>query len=187
MATEAGVRSCEILGEVSDEALKAELEAADVVCGLRRPALEGASASAIEAMLSGRPLVVSDAGFFRDLPDELVFKVRADQEIEDLRRQLERLAGDRALGAATGRAAAAWAARTFSAGAYVEKLVPFLERVIRIQPLLRASGQLAEVLAEFGLRRGDSAGGRVAAAMDQLFSPAAPPDGTARSRESSIN
>ena len=65
----------EITGEVSDQVLRAEIEAADIICCLRWPVFEGGSASAVEAMLSGRPIIVTDAGFYRDLPDNLVFKV----------------------------------------------------------------------------------------------------------------
>ena len=179
VAHECGVSAVEFVGEVSDEALVAELEAADVICGLRRPALEGASASAIEAMLSGRPLLVSDAGFYRDLPDDLVLKVRSDHEIEDIRRHLESLLRDRSMGASIGLAAAAWAAANFSAKSYAAKLEPFLERVMRIQPLLRTSEQIARDLASLGLRRGDPAVARIASVMEGLFESNATPSGGA--------
>ena len=64
-----------ILGEVDDATLVAELERADIISCLREPVLEGASASAIEGMKSGRPIVVVDSGFYADLPNEFVFKI----------------------------------------------------------------------------------------------------------------
>ncbi len=68
-----------------------------MICCLRWPVFEGGSASAVEAMLSGRPIIVTDAGFYRDLPDDLVFKVDRRQELDSLTTQLTRLIADPSL------------------------------------------------------------------------------------------
>jgi glycosyltransferase involved in cell wall biosynthesis len=175
VAEEVGLKQIEFVGEVSDEALWAELEAADVLCGLRRPTLEGASATAIEGMLSGRPLLVSDSGFYRDLPDHLVFKVRAESELADIQKNLEHLCAHRSLGAETGEAAALWASQRFSARAYVEQLVPFLDRVVQVQPILRAAEGVSQNLIECFVKRGDPVVSRIAEQMERLFLPGGQP------------
>jgi len=76
---------------------------------------------------------------------------------------------DRSLGAAKGAAAAAWAARNFSAEAYVARLLPFLQQVVAVQPLLRAAEGVGRNLAGFGVARTDPLVSRVAREMDQLF------------------
>ena len=169
VAREAGVTAVDFLGVVSDASLRTELEEADVICALRWPVLEGASASAIEAMHSGRPVVVTNAGFYKDLPSDLVFKVDPDNEHADLRRHLECLAQDRSVGERTGLAAAHWASTAFTAEAYADQLVPFLEEVIESQPLLRAADQVGRNLAGLGLKPGDAAIERIASAMGRLF------------------
>ena len=65
LCRDAGFRQLSILGEVDDATLVAELERADIISCLREPVLEGASASAIEGMKSGRPIVVVNAGFMQ--------------------------------------------------------------------------------------------------------------------------
>ena len=65
-------------------------------------------------MLSGRPIIVTDAGFYRELPDDLVFKVDPTSELSSLTSQLTRLALDPALRATVGAQAAAWAKTAFS-------------------------------------------------------------------------
>ena len=166
-----GVADLTITGAVPDAVLHAEMEAADVIACLRRPPLEGASASAVEAMLSGRPVLVSEGGFYADLPDHLVFKVRPETEVADVRRHLLALREDPRLGALVGRRAAAWAARTFAPDAYAARLVPFLEEVVRGQPLLRTAARLGRTAAGLGLGPDDPLLGRLAGVMDGLFRP----------------
>ena len=159
----------EIAGEVSNEVLRAQIEAADMICCLRWPVLEGGSASAIEAMLSGRPVIVTDAGFYRDLPDDLVFKVNPNFELDSLTSQLTRLVLDPRLRAAVGAEAASWAKSAFGVEAYVARLVPFLEEVARLTPTLRAAAHFGHLFSELGLQPNDPAVERVATTLEALF------------------
>jgi glycosyltransferase involved in cell wall biosynthesis len=162
-------RDLEITGEVSNEILRAQIEAADVICCLRWPVFEGGSASAVEAMLSGRPVIVTDAGFYRDLPDDLVFKVDPQCELGSVTSQLTRLALDPALRAAVGAQAAAWANSAFSVEAYVARLVPLLEEVARLRPALRAAAHFGHIFADLGLQPNDPAVSRLTATLETLF------------------
>ena len=159
----------QITGEVSDGFLRAEIEAADLICCLRWPVLEGGSASAVEAMLSGRPVVVTDAGFYRDLPDDLVFKVNPQRELDVLTSQLTRLVLDPALRVAVGARAAAWAKAAFSVDSYVARLVPFLEEVARLRPTLDTAAHFGHLFSDLGLLPGDPAAERIATMLEALF------------------
>jgi len=158
-----------ITGEVSDRILRAEIEAADLICCLRWPVLDGGSASAVEAMLSGRPVIVTDAGSHRDLPDDLVFKVDPQRELGALTSQLTRLVLDRALRVAVGAQAAAWAKAAFSVDSYVARLVPLLEEVARLRPTLGTAAHFGHLFADLGLLPNDPAVERLATVLESLF------------------
>jgi hypothetical protein len=120
-------------------------------------------------MLSGRPVIVTDAGFYRDLPDDLVFKVDPNRELDSLISQLTRLVLDPGLRSTIGARVAAWAKKTFSAESYVARLVPFLEQVARLRPALRAAAQFGQLFASLGLRPNDPAVERLATTLEALF------------------
>jgi glycosyltransferase involved in cell wall biosynthesis len=70
----------------------------DVVVSLRHPTMGETSAMAIRALSVGTPLVVTDGGWFSELPDEVALKIRAGEgETDALLKALEQLAGDDAL------------------------------------------------------------------------------------------
>ncbi|HZT45990.1 MAG TPA: glycosyltransferase family 4 protein [Gaiellaceae bacterium] len=59
------------------------MKACDAIVGLRSPTMGETSGSAIRALSLGKPLVVSDAGWFAELPDEAAIKVPVDGREED--------------------------------------------------------------------------------------------------------
>jgi glycosyltransferase involved in cell wall biosynthesis len=78
----------------------------DVVVSLRHPTMGETSAMAVRALSVGTPLVVTDGGWFSELPDAVALKVPAgDAEVDVLTEALERLAGDDDLRARMSRAA----------------------------------------------------------------------------------
>jgi glycosyltransferase involved in cell wall biosynthesis len=84
------------------------LAACDVCVNLRAPTMGETSGSAIRALSLGKPLVVSDVGWFSELPDEVAAKVAPDErEVETLAAVLEALCTRDDLRAAMGRAARA--------------------------------------------------------------------------------
>ena len=80
------------------------MAACDAIVSLRSPTMGETSGSAIRALSLGKPLVVSDVGWFAELPDDAVLKVPVDEHEEDtLAAALEALADPtvrRAMGAA---------------------------------------------------------------------------------------
>ena len=152
LAHSLGVRLL-ISGEVDDATLAHAIDRADVVCCLRFPPLEAASASTIEAMLCGKAVVVTDTGFYRELPDDCVCKVAPNQEISDLQKTLVFLLHNPAERSALGERAAQWAAATFSPRLYAERLVDFALRAARTQPVIEASRFFANLLVSWGATR----------------------------------
>jgi len=163
-----GVR-IEFAEQRDDAALTRCLESTDIICALRRPILEGASASAIEGLLSGRPVVVADAGFYTELPDRYVVKVPADVPVPALTAALERLAADPEGRHALGIAARAWAWDTFSPARYCDALEVFMAAFVEAKPLLRLGADIGRTLAHCGFKRDDPAIAAIAAAAHGLF------------------
>jgi len=54
------------------------MAACDVLVNLRYPTMGETSGSVIRALSLGKPLVVSDVGWFSELPDDVVLKVPVD-------------------------------------------------------------------------------------------------------------
>ena len=72
------------------------------------------SASVIRALAAGRPMIVSDVGWFSELPDSVAAKVPVGpHEVETLAAYLDALASDAGLRARMGRAAAQYARREY--------------------------------------------------------------------------
>ena len=88
------------------------MAAADVHVNLRAPTMGETSGTAIRALCLGKPLVVSDLGWFAELPDEVALKVPVDgDEVETLTAALELLTARPDVRAAMGAAAAGARAR----------------------------------------------------------------------------
>jgi glycosyltransferase involved in cell wall biosynthesis len=80
-------------GYVDEARLWGLMKACDVHVGLRSPTMGETSGTAIRALSLGKPLVVSDAGWFRELPDDVALKVPVGaDEVETLVAALRLLA-----------------------------------------------------------------------------------------------
>ena len=60
------------------------MAACDVLVNLRYPTMGETSGSVIRALSLGKPLVVSDVGWFSELPDDAVLKVPVDDTEVDV-------------------------------------------------------------------------------------------------------
>ena len=91
---------------VPEQELWALLRACDAAVSLRWPTMGETSAAALRALSVGTPLVVSDVGWFGELPDAVAVKVPVGEgEIEALAAGLDRAASSPEMGAAALRLA----------------------------------------------------------------------------------
>lgn len=140
-----------IVGQVSDERLTAELANADLVCCLRIPSLESASATAIESMLWSKPTVVVDAGFYSSLPDDAVFKVHIDRVADELMDILDDFAQGTFAYEARAQNARRYAEETFVAHTYAVRLLELADETNRHRAEADIVRAYTTVLGEWGL------------------------------------
>jgi glycosyltransferase involved in cell wall biosynthesis len=181
----------DLVGHVSKERLYAELAEADVCVNLRHPTSGETSGIVQRALAAGRPVVVSDVGWFSELPDACAVKVPAGEgEVRALAVRLEELARDPARRAAMSEAALAYAARLdpASRAAAYDAFVRREARSLAGSPERALDHALREAAAAIGLASGDDVPDPEAAARDllgvgALCEPAVAPAGSsARSR-----
>ena len=124
------------LGRLPEDELWAWLNRADVTVSLRWPTMGETSGIAVRALALGRPLVVSDVGWFSELPDSVAAKVAVDEwEVELLAAVLELLATDEALRERMGAAAREYAQSEHSLQQAVAAYVAVLEEARRAKPV----------------------------------------------------
>jgi glycosyltransferase involved in cell wall biosynthesis len=128
----------EIMGKVNNEILNQAYAESDIISCLRWPVLEAASASAIEAMLNGKPIIVTDAGFYSELPDDYVFKVSTENEINEITEILLNFLIDKNSFITSGIKARKWASQIFSAQSYAFELTSFVNEVYKSKPIMEA-------------------------------------------------
>ncbi|HET9938874.1 MAG TPA: glycosyltransferase family 4 protein [Gaiella sp.] len=93
-------------GYVDERRLWSLMAACDVHVGLRSPTMGETSGTAIRALTLGKPLVVTDAGWFSELPGDVALKVPVgDREVDELTAALRLLAERPDLRASMGAAA----------------------------------------------------------------------------------
>jgi glycosyltransferase involved in cell wall biosynthesis len=116
------------LDYVDESRLWALMAASDVCVNLRWPTMGETSGTAIRALSLGRPLVVSDTGWYSELPDDAVAKVAVGPtEVEELTRALSRLSGDRDLREALGAGGEAYVRSKHDLGRVAEAYTAALE------------------------------------------------------------
>ena len=139
-----------ISDQVEAPTLISALDEADVVVCLRLPSLEAASASAIEALLYGKPVIVTDTNFYSEIPDDCVVKINPEDEVGALQRALAQLHADPVLRATLGERGQRWAQATFSADKYAAQLVAVGADAAHARPVQQAMNALARTLGSWG-------------------------------------
>jgi glycosyltransferase involved in cell wall biosynthesis len=162
-------RVVRLAGYVSDQVLESYLAHADVCVNLRHPTTEGASASALEEMMHGKPLLVSDTGFFAELPDDCVWKIDPQHEPEQLGPALAQLIDDPELRRRMGHRAAEFTEQHCRPELYAQGLLQFALEVKDAVPLLHLADHLAGEFNNLGVRRDMPVVGVVAREAAALF------------------
>ena len=155
---------------VPEDRLWSLLAAADVCVSLRFPTMGETSGVVVRALTAGRPQVVSDVGWFSELPDEVALKVPVGgEEVELLAAALERLAGDPGLRASMGAAARAYAVREHDLDRVADAYAAVLEEAAggdAVRDSVREA--VAAAAAEVGLPPQGDAVGEIAERMREV-------------------
>jgi glycosyltransferase involved in cell wall biosynthesis len=126
---------------VPEERLWRLLAASDAVVSLRYPTMGETSAAAVRALSLGKPLVVSDVGWFRELPDDVALRVPVDErEVEVLAAALELLADHPGVRAAMSCAARKLADEEHRLDHVADLYAAALEEAAAVGPVLAAAG-----------------------------------------------
>jgi glycosyltransferase involved in cell wall biosynthesis len=138
---------------LSEQALWQLIADSDVLVNLRSPTMGETSAMVVRALSLGKPLVVSNVGWFSELPDEVAVKVPVDEnETESLEWAMEQLAADPRVRERMGKAGADWARREHDLDRAADLYVAALEEAGGLRDVERAVlRDVATAAAELGL------------------------------------
>lgn len=158
------------LGFLEEASIWPLLAACDVLVSLRWPTMGETSGSAIRTLAAGRPLVVSDVGWFSELPDAVAAKVPVDvREVETLAAFLDALASDPGLRERMSRSAREYVRREHDLDHVAELYVSALEEGAG-GPVVRdeIAGELARAAWDVGFDARSMELGEVAARVREL-------------------
>jgi glycosyltransferase involved in cell wall biosynthesis len=160
----------ERIGYVEEERLWSLMAACDACISLRSPTMGETSGSAIRALSLGMPLVVSDLGWFSELPDDVALKVPVDEdEIPALATALELLASSEPTQLAMSDAARAYAQREHDLGRVAESYAAALEEAAGGTKVADAVvAEVAQAAAEVGIEPGTPFAAELAGRLDDV-------------------
>jgi glycosyltransferase involved in cell wall biosynthesis len=135
---------------VAEDRMWSLMAACDVLVNLRSPTMGETSGAVIRGLALGKPMLVSDVGWFAELPDGAALKVPVDEyEVETIAAALE-LASDR--GAELGQTAREYVRREHDLGRVADAYTRALEEAAGADAVNDAIlWRLAEAAAEVGL------------------------------------
>ena len=155
---------------VDERRLWSLMAACDACISLRAPTMGETSGSVIRALSLGRPLVVSDLGWFSELPADVALKVPVDDdEVTELADALELLASSEPTQLAMSDAARTYAERnhdvTDVAGAYAAALEEAAGGTIVADAVV---AEVARAAAEIGVEPGTEFATELAGRLDEV-------------------
>ena len=155
---------------VSETRLWSLMSACDAVVSLRAPTMGETSGTAIRALALGKPLVVSDVGWFAELPGEVALKVPVDtHEADMLTAALELLAQRPDVRTSMGAAAAELARRQHDVGRVADLYAAALEEAAGGRRVADAVlGDVAQAAAEIGIEPGAAETGEIARRLAEV-------------------
>lgn len=162
-----------VTGFVTLEEFKARIRATDIAVNLRDRTVGETSASVCRIMAAGVPVLVSNVGWFAELPDDAVVKIDAGADAQ-LRAFLARLIADEPLRRRIGERGRRYALAEHDAGRSAVAYLDFLSETVRLRHRRRLTRRVASELAALGVApEDDSILRRVASEVVRL----APADG----------
>ena len=155
---------------VDEQRLWSLMAACDACISLRAPTMGETSGSSIRALSLGRPLVVSELGWFAELPDSVALKVPVDEdEVPALAAALELLASSEATQLAMSDAAREYVHREHDLDHVAEEYVAALEEAAGGTVVADAVvAEIALAAAEIGIEPGTDAAAELAGRLDEV-------------------
>ena len=129
-----GLSSCVTMhGFVPEKNLDEAIASAHLAFNLRYPTMGEASGGILRNWAHATPALVTNVGWYADLPDQVALKVSIENEIADIRRSVLMLAERPRYFEKMGMAARDWLSQRHSPHAYAEE---FAEALIDLAPLM---------------------------------------------------
>ena len=119
----------EVVGFVSETVLDEAIAQAHIAINLRNPTMGEASASQLRYWSRGVPSLVSDVGWYAELPDDVVVKISPEREQEDIIAALEKFAAGNSACFECGSKGYDYLLEKHSIGRYIKSLQGFVEKV----------------------------------------------------------
>jgi glycosyltransferase involved in cell wall biosynthesis len=163
-------KGVERIDYVGEQELWSLMAACDACISLRAPTMGETSGSVIRALSLGRPLVVSDLGWFSEVPDEVALKIPVDEEeVVALATALELLASSEATQRAMSDAALTYVREEHELGTAAERYVAALEEGAG-GPIVADAvvEEVARAAAEIGIEPGTPFATELAGQLDEL-------------------
>jgi glycosyltransferase involved in cell wall biosynthesis len=158
------------LDYVNEPRLWTLMAASDICVNLRWPTMGETSGTAIRALVLGRPLVVSDIGWFSELPDDAVAKVAVGPtEVEELTETLLRLGAELELRERLGASGEAYVRREHELGRVAEAYTTALEESAGLELVRRdVLDQVSRAASDVGLTASSPELARVGEALSEV-------------------
>jgi len=157
-------------GWVDEQRLWALMAGVDACVNLRHPTMGETSGSVVRSLSLGKPLVVSDVGWFSELPGDVALKVPVDDlEVETLEAGLELLATRAEVRARMGAAAADLARRQHDVNRVAERYVSALEEAAGGDAVADAVlMEVSEAAADVGISPDSAEAGEIAGRLAEV-------------------
>ena len=159
-------------GPVSVERLDSLYEEAEVIANLRNPAIEGASWSLVEQMDIAKPIIVTNIGFYSEIPDVCLVKLvdDADSEIENIRKVLLWIMDNLEEANKIAQKAKEYLHKNFSPDNYTKGFEEFLDHLAFLEPIEELMDQLIFEMAFAGITSDLQICSTVSEEMEKMFS-----------------
>lgn len=147
-----------VTGYVSMEEFKERIETCDIAVNLRERTVGETSGSVCRVMAAGVSAVVSDIGWFAELPDDAVLKVRLGENADaSLRAALRRLMEDASLRRQLGVNARRFVTREFAIEKTAQGYLTFIADVVAARTRRRFIRRVATEMSLMGIQPTDDA------------------------------
>lgn len=142
------------LGFQEDEILNEYINKCDLMCNLRYPAMEGASWSLLEQLYNGKSTIVTNIGFYSEMPNDCVWKINPQSEEDELKEILLYLIHNKNEILRIGNNAKIFAYKNFNVDKYCTNFTKFGERIIFNKPIITLINKVSSLLIEMNIESG---------------------------------